>query len=221
MKGDDMEIGTTNNLARISARHRTSFDVAAGTPEGKSFDALVQSASEVGNSKPSKLPKLEKLDVEKFLADYRHDLTEAGNPPQLIEDVVNHQRRMFTDPAYFERWNAASTQEQEIMIHGGEYNVRNMTLAEMREMADKLRQNGEISNDEWWVLTSDPHVSINSNITPGNNTERYDYLGMHTSQLELMEKHGNNGITLQRRMVSVLKNIDASHGIEGGIKTHV
>jgi hypothetical protein len=78
----------------------------------------MQSASEVGKSKPSKLPKLEKLDVEKFLDNYRREGLEAGNPPQVVEDLVNHERRMFTDPAYFKRWNAASTQEQEIMIHG-------------------------------------------------------------------------------------------------------
>jgi hypothetical protein len=60
------------------------------------------------------------LDVDEFLNDYRNELSEAGNPADVVEDLINHQRRMFKEPDYFKQWNAAPHEEQQAMIHGNQ-----------------------------------------------------------------------------------------------------
>jgi hypothetical protein len=107
-----MEINATQSAFPISSKQkvsevttRTNFEVSANFKDSQSLTGL---------------PKLQKMDVDEFLNNYKNELSEAGNPTDVVDGLIGHQRRMFTEPDYFKQWNAATNDEQQAMIHGNQ-----------------------------------------------------------------------------------------------------
>ena len=106
-----MEINATQPAFSVSSKQRasqvttTNVEVSANPKDSQNLAGL---------------PRLQKLDVDEFLNNYRNELSEAGNPADVIEGLISHQRRMFTEPDYFKQWNASTNDEQQTMIHGNQ-----------------------------------------------------------------------------------------------------
>lgn len=100
---------------------QATYPISVTNKAGKVTSAQnAQSATDSQAHNLDDLPRLTKLNVDEFIANYRNELLDARNPPDVVANLVNHQRRMFTDPAYFKQWNAAPHQEQQLIIHGNQ-----------------------------------------------------------------------------------------------------
>lgn len=83
-----------------------------------SFSMSVPIADTANTQNEGESLSFKPLNLEEHLSEYRNQLTEAGNPPDLIEKALSHERRMFTDPDYMLRVLNSSSQAQEEMIFG-------------------------------------------------------------------------------------------------------
>lgn len=109
---------------------QATYPISVTNKAGKATSAQnVQPATDRQVQNRDDLPRLTKLDVDEFINNYRNESLKAGNPSDVVTDLVSHQRRMFTDPVYFKQWNAASHQEQQLMIHGNQLTEHYLTAS--------------------------------------------------------------------------------------------